>query len=78
MTTQQKPHRGIIENWCRASVPGGYVIVGKFLDHPYLGKHGGLSITSLIVHEDGAEVETQNSRYTLGWIRSETPLQGWL
>jgi hypothetical protein len=67
---EPKPYRGIIENWRRSPVDeGGYVIIGWFLNHPTLGKHGGESKTSLVVNENDSQVETLNSRYTLGWVQ---------
>ncbi len=64
-----KPHLGRIENWCKQECDLkyglGFVIVGRFLDHPRLAlKHGH---TSYIVSHDEktGEIETRNSRYKL-------------
>lgn len=63
-----KLHHGRIVNWTKASLTKkglGYVIFGKFLDHPrYTGIDGH---TSYVVTHDEAmgEIETCNSRYTL-------------
>jgi hypothetical protein len=66
--TTEKPHRGTIENWRHVDLHEGYVIVGRFTDHPWLRKHGGESMTSLVVSKNGNEIETLNSRYTLGAV----------
>lgn len=42
----------------------GFFIVGDSLDHPVFG--AGPIRTSWVVSEDGNEIETRNSRYTLG------------
>lgn len=65
-----KPHRGTIEDWYQEKVIGGSVIVGTFIKHPYLGQNDKRSCTSLIVSNDGHEIETLNSRYTLGCPRN--------
>lgn len=75
-----KPHNGVIVNWFKHHFdteqirkeyqedPGlGFLIRGRFLNHPYLS---GVGHTSWIVkyeeQPDGSvEVETRNSRYTL-------------
>lgn len=63
-----KPHRGTINDWRKHPVVGeavqGYIILGEFVDHPrFMGKRGH---TSLVLQHDGDEIETLNSRYTLG------------
>jgi hypothetical protein len=61
-----KPHKGTIDNWYKLPVQGRTVIIGDFVDHPeFAGKQGH---TSYIVKHDKetGEVETRNSRYTLG------------
>lgn len=70
---KEKEHKGRIADWTkyngieRETGKRGYAIIGRFLDHPYLGKNGGLSQTSPVVAHDEAtgEIETRNSRYTL-------------
>lgn len=69
-----KPYKGRIANWAKVefTVPNGlegpephlgYYIIGNFLDHvPAPGK---LWHTSMVVHRDGDEIETFNSKYTL-------------
>ena len=67
-----KPHKGTLGQWKKVQVvpPNeehlGYYITGVFLGHPQFNlRHG---YTSMIVKHDEAtgEVETLNSRYTLG------------
>lgn len=63
-----KPHHGRIENWRIIPLPNSCcIVIGRFLDHPILGKHGGEFTSSAIVSFDPAtgEVETRNSRYRL-------------
>lgn len=65
----KKPHRGIIDEWRFVEqVKGHPFVLGRFRNHPYLGKHGGYSHTSEVVKVDKetGEIETLNSRYTLG------------
>lgn len=63
-----KPHKGRIDDWYKSECGAaglGYLIRGKFLDHPdFSGYYGH---TSYIVKHDEAtgEIETRNSRYTL-------------
>lgn len=63
-----KPYFGRITDWRKApAVSGnglGYVIEGRFLDHPLIK---GLGHTSWVVKHDmnTGEIETRNSRYTL-------------
>lgn len=69
-----KPHRGIIENWLRVdladvrnnSMELGYVIAGEH-GNSYIHQ-GHVWQTSWIVSHDveNSEVETLNSRYSLG------------
>ena len=65
----KKPHHGRIKDWSFVGVVGepGYRVMGWFIDHPVLGKHGGQSVTSNVVAWDSVtgEIETLNSRYTL-------------
>lgn len=64
-----KPHKGRIENWQKTQHPLagglGYIIEGRFLDHPEFALMNGH--TSYIVKHDETtgEIETRNSRYTL-------------
>jgi hypothetical protein len=64
-----KPHKGTLTNAVRRypSNPGkdnlGYFYTGGFVNHPrFAGTDG---YTSMVVKEDGDEIETLNSRYTL-------------
>lgn len=60
-----KPHLGRLEQWekhYRGTCP--YFYTGIFVGHPQY--HGTMGYTSLVVKEDGNEIETLNSRYTLG------------
>lgn len=60
-----KPHKGTLDQWKKhPTYIGGYFFTGKFVDHPeFAGKKGH---TSRVVAQEGYEVETLNSRYTLG------------
>jgi hypothetical protein len=64
----EKLHKGKIENWRKSPCESGlgYFITGKFVGHPSL--HGEYGHTSFVVAHDEAtgEIETNNSRYTLG------------
>lgn len=68
---KEKPHHGRITSWFRdrnVTDRGlGYVIIGKFMDHPTLGKDDSPCHTSCVLAHDDAtgEIETLNSRYTL-------------
>lgn len=64
-----KPHKGTIENWFVWQIPEsldhlGYVIVGDSVDHPQFA--GEVIRTSVVVGRIDNEIETRNSRYTLG------------
>ncbi|CAB4200412.1 hypothetical protein UFOVP1339_43 [uncultured Caudovirales phage] len=66
-----KPHKGTINSWLKWELPAsqgnqglGYVIIGDSVDHPEFG--GGPIHTSWVVSHEGSEIETRNSRYTLG------------
>lgn len=41
----------------------GYTYVGRFVGHPHFSGQQGH--TSLVIYEEGDEVETLNSRYTI-------------
>jgi len=68
MSTEEKPHKGTIINWYKQEYSEdlglGYVIRGISLDHPDFGP--GAMRTSWVVAHEGNEIETRNSRYTLG------------
>jgi hypothetical protein len=61
----QKPHKGKIHNWYRwfIGTEGDYVIAGLSEGHPSFA--GYQLHTSKVVSENGREIETLNSRYTL-------------
>lgn len=64
-----KPHKGTVENWIKWPTSQkncglGYMIVGDSIGHP---QYDGIAIrTSYVVKHEGDEIETKNSRYTLG------------
>lgn len=61
----EKPHRGTIYDVYKIPCSGGlgYALGCTFKDHPvFAGQRGH---TSYIVKNDGNEVETRNSRYTI-------------
>ncbi len=60
-----KPHRGMIVEWTKipCSLGIGYYVNGISIDHPQFG--GAVMRTSYVVSEEGNEIETRNSRYTL-------------
>lgn len=66
---REKRHHGRIVEWHKvpAGRAGRFKILGRMLDHPSLGKHGGYSLTSMVVKMDEktGEIETLNSRYKL-------------
>lgn len=64
-----KPHKGSINNWTKKLIPkseGDYglqfKIVGVPIDHP---QYQWALQTSYVVAQEGNEIETRNSRYTL-------------
>ncbi len=63
-----KPHKGVIESWVKVPIPFKiglkYFIVGVAQDHPDFG--GCIMRTSVIVSRKKSEIETLNSKYTLG------------
>lgn len=63
----EKPHKGRIKDWFKyeCDAKGGYIIRGRFVDHPEFAGLAGH--TSLVLSHDEAtgEIETRNSRYTL-------------
>jgi hypothetical protein len=69
----EKPHKGTIENWFKLACKQGlgYAICGWAVGHPQFNGEG--ICTSYVVEHDEAtgEVETRNSRYTLGKPRKE-------
>jgi len=59
-----KPHKGVIDDWMYVGNSKSKRILGDFCSHPeYAGRR---VTTSRVVCIDGNEVETENSRYTLG------------
>lgn len=78
----RKPHRGTIEDWFEEPFdkelvrsvygedPGlGYFIRGWCIAHPIFGTSSSFH-TSWVVKRKGNEIETRNSKYTLGTPRS--------
>lgn len=59
-----KPHKGRIDHWEKHEVEGKYFFTGIFKDHPKF--KGNWGHTSMVVAQNENEVETLNSRYTLG------------
>ncbi len=77
-----KPHMGLVEDWWQEHFdndevqkmynekPGlGYIIRGTCIRHPKFGTSTHFN-TSWVVKHDGNEIETRNSRYTLGTPRA--------
>ena len=72
--SKMKLYKGTIDSWYTVGVPKsfnskygvneGYVVHGRSVDHPQFG--GGAIRTSIVMSRDGNEIETLNSRYTLG------------
>lgn len=62
-----KPHKGSIESWFKYKVDGngGYIIRGRFVDHPQFAMEFGHTSLVLSHNEESGEIETRNSRYTL-------------
>ena len=61
----EKPHKGRIEQWEKRKHWGHTLVWGLFVDHPEFMENS-YGHTSYIVSQDGNEIETRNSRYTLG------------
>lgn len=66
----EKPHKGRIEQWEKVTYtfpeePARTLVWGLFVDHPEWMENS-YGHTSYIVAQDGNEIETRNSRYTLG------------
>ena len=60
--SKHKPHKGRIAHLHKVECEGGYYYRCLFRDHPqFAGRFGH---TSLVVAEDGYEIETTYSRYT--------------
>ncbi len=63
----EKPHKGRIRNYYKYEHPNaeglGYIYMCDWVDHPVF--HGSKRHTSWIIKDDGKEIETRNSRYTL-------------
>lgn len=62
--SDSKPHKGRLELWRKVEWYDGYIFVGVFNGHPRF--HGKRGHTSKVVGAVGSEIETMNSRYTLG------------
>lgn len=64
-----KPHYGTINNWHERITEGGlgYIVIGLSDGHPQFD--GGPIYTSSVIARAGNEIETRNSRYTLGQPR---------
>lgn len=63
MLDQTKPYLGILDKWVRREIPAGVYYECLFINHPVFG--GRYGHTSMVVAEEGLEIETLNSRYTL-------------
>lgn len=68
----KKSHKGTIDKWYKAQRDSdkAWFIYGYFIEHPTLPRNR-LCSTSRVVNQYGNEVETLNSRYTLGTPRAE-------
>lgn len=74
-----KPYKGMIENWIKLTwkpeqllgFPGTleYSVIGIPINHP---EFVGWIKTSAVVKQEGNEIETLNSRYTLGNASNRT------
>lgn len=68
-----KPHKGVIEDWEIQDIDMdkypefhntlGFVVSGRPISHP---DFEGWMRTSIVLKREGSEIETYNSRYTLG------------
>lgn len=58
-----KPHKGCIANARRVDYADGYIYRCYFRDHPEFA--GTFGHTSKVIKEEGAEIETLNTRYTI-------------
>lgn len=80
MSKMHKPHKGTIESWRKIKLTkeeisycskiygekcGTYYIFGTCINHPEFGTTN-MFRSSWIVKRRGNEIETRNSRYTLG------------
>lgn len=59
-----KPHKGIIHGWYAQNIENSYIIWGRSEGHPQFNSR--FIHTSLVIKRVGNEIETLNSRYTLG------------
>lgn len=72
----KKPHKGTINNWRKIPCINGdtgqitFYVIGTVNRHPQFGYTYSFS-TSWVVNQYGDEIETNNSRYTLGTPRAE-------
>lgn len=64
MAKQKKPYRGRLDLWRRCVYSNGIVYWGMFCGHPDF--HGKFGHTSKIIRESPGNIETLNSRYSLG------------
>ena len=70
--SKEKPHRGVIEQWIKLPHKSscmddlGFRISGLYKGHPNQREGENAIITSFVVMRRGNEIETNNSRYTLG------------
>lgn len=75
MLDQSKPHKGRLEQWFPWFMAGDQVIIGLHLDHAITPR---FIHTSWIVKQEGDEIETLNSRYTLIGEKVEKVTAGFL
>jgi hypothetical protein len=63
----EKPHKGRIEQWEEVEVGDYTIVIGLFVDHPEWMENS-YGQTSYLVSRNylTGEIETRNSRYTLG------------
>jgi hypothetical protein len=64
-----KPHMGTLNDWERRAWEDKFYFTGVFDGHPIF--HGHRGHTSYLVKQDGVQIETRNSRYTLGRKRED-------
>lgn len=74
MPNLEKPHLGRLEQWTRVhrgSCVHYYEAI--FIGHPKF--HGSAGYTSVVLKTEGNEIETLNSRYTLGEPAGPMPVE---
>jgi hypothetical protein len=66
--SDEKPHKGHIESWSKSELlPGIEVVFGIFSGHPEFPEASFGRTSPLVSHDEATgEIETFNSRYTLG------------